>query len=80
MHEKKGNCLGLEKALRKLIMKRSELGNIYVENKTKENLKSYKKQRNFCSKLYINERKQYYEMLDLKNVSDNKEFWKTARS
>ena len=41
MHEKKGNCLGLEKALRKLIMKRSELGNIYVENKTKENLKSY---------------------------------------
>ena len=60
-------------------MKRSDLGNKYVKNKTNENLKSYKKQRNFCSKLYKKERKKYYEMLDLKNVTDNKEFWKTAK-
>ena len=25
------------------------------------------------------ERKKYYEMLDLKNVTDNKEFWKTVK-
>ena len=30
-------------ALRKAIMKRSELKNKYVKNKTNENLKSYKK-------------------------------------
>ena len=59
----------LTKALRKAIMKRSELESKYVKNKTNENLKSYKKQRNFCSKLYKKERKKYYEMLDLKNVT-----------
>ena len=69
----------MTKVLRKAIMKRSELGNKYVKNKTNENLKSYKKQRNFCSKLYKKERKKYYEMLDLKNVTDNKEFWKTVK-
>ena len=42
----------MTKALRKVIMKRSELENKYVKNKTKENFISYKKQRNFCSKLY----------------------------
>ena len=42
----------MAKSLRKAIMKRSELESKYVKNKTNENLKSYKKQRNFCSKLY----------------------------
>ena len=69
----------MTKALRKAIMKRSELESKHVKNKTNENLKSYKKQRNFCSKLYKKERKKYYEMLDLKNVTDNKEFWKTVK-
>ena len=64
----------MTKALRKSILKTSELESKYVKNKTNENLKSYKKQRNFCSKLYKKERKKYYEMLDLKNVTDNKEF------
>ena len=41
--------------------------------------KLYKKQRNFCSILYKKERKRYYEMLDLKNVTDNKEFRKTVK-
>ena len=70
----------MTKALRKAIMKRSELESKYVKNKTNENLKSYKKQRNFCSKLYKKERKKYYEMLNLKNVTDNKDFWKTAKT
>ena len=69
----------MTKALRKLIMKRSELESKYVKNKTNENLKSYKKQRNFCSKLYKKERKKYHERLDLKNVTDNKKFWKTVK-
>ena len=62
----------MTKALRKPIMKRSELENKYVRNKTNE------KQRNFCSKLYKKERKKYYEMLDLKNVTDNKDESKVA--
>ena len=70
----------MTKALRKAIMKRSELESKYVKNKTSENLRSYKKQRNFCSKLYKKERKKYYERLDLNNVTDNKKFWKTVKS
>ena len=69
----------MTKALRKAIMKRSELESKFVKNKTSENLKSYKKQRNFCSKLYKKERKKYYERLDLNNVTDNKKFWKTVK-
>ena len=56
----------MTKAPRKAIMKRSELESKYVKNKTSENLKSYKRQINFCSKLYKKERKNYYERLNIK--------------
>ena len=48
-------------------MKRSKLENKYVKNKTNENLKSYKKQM-----------KKYYEMVNLRNVTDDTQFWKTV--
>ena len=63
----------MTKALRKAIMKRSELESKYVKNKKNENFNSYKKKRNFCSKLYKTERKNY-ERLDLRNFTDNKKF------
>ena len=69
----------MTKVLRKAIMKRSELENKYVKSKTNENLKSCKEQRNFCKKLEKKRRRKYYEMLDLMNVTDNKEFWKTVK-
>ena len=65
----------LIKTLRKALMKRSEHESKYVKNKTSENLKSYIKQINFCSKLYKKESKKYYERLDLNNVTGNKKFW-----
>ena len=65
----------MTKTLRKAIMKRSEHESKYVKNKTSENLKSYIKQINFCSKLYKKESKKYYERLDLNNVTGNKKFW-----
>ena len=34
---------------------------------------------NFCGKLYKKQRKKYFEKLDLNNVTDNKEFWKTIK-
>ena len=51
-------------ALRKAIIKRSDLERKYVKNKTGENSKSYRKQINFYSKLYKKERKKYYEILE----------------
>ena len=47
----------MTKALRKAIMKRSELESKYLKNKSYQNIKIYKKQKNFCSKLYRKERK-----------------------
>ena len=69
----------MTKALRKAIMKRCELESKYYKNNTNENKKLYKKQNNFCSKLYKKERKKYYKNLDLKNITDNKLFWKTIK-
>ena len=60
-------------------MKRSALENKYYKNKNIENQKLYKKQRNYCSKLYKKERKKYYANLDMKNITDNKLFWKTVK-
>ena len=46
----------MTKALRKAIMKRSELKMKYFKNQTGHNLGLYKKQKNFCNKLNKKER------------------------
>ena len=67
----------LTKALRKAIMKRSELKSKYLKNKNHQNMKIYKKQKNFCSKLYQKEQKRFYSKIDTHKIMDNKTFWKT---
>ena len=69
----------MTKALRKAIMKRSELATKYHKTKSIEDYNNYKKQRNFCSKLYKKERKRFYDNLDITNTTDNKKFWKTVK-
>ena len=69
----------MTKALRKAIMKRSELASKYHKTKSIEDYNIYKKQRNFCSKLYKKERKKVYDNLDIKNITDNKKVWKTLK-
>ena len=49
----------MTKRLRKAIMKRSELKSKYLKNKNYQNMKIYKKQKTFCSKLYKKERKNF---------------------
>ena len=60
-------------------MRRSRLETKYLKTKTKTDLKLYKKHKNFCSKLYKREKRKYDESLDMKNVLDSKEFWKTMK-
>ena len=67
----------MTKTLRKAVMKRSELESKYLKNKSYENIKIYKKQKNFCSKLYKKERKKFYSKTDTRKITDNKTFWKT---
>ena len=67
------------KRMRKAIMRRTQLQNKYFKYKTPEILSNYKKQKNFCSKLYKKEKKQFYNNLKLNKVTDNKLFWKTIK-
>ena len=49
------------------------------KNRSVESLMAYKKQNNFCSRLYKKEHKKYYTNLDPKKITDSREFWKTVK-
>ena len=67
------------KKLRKAIMLRSKLENIFYKNRSDENKHFLRRQRNYCNRLYKRERKNYYSKLNLKNVNDNRKFWNTMK-
>ena len=69
----------MTKTLRKAIANRSRLENRYYRDKSDESLRAYRKQKNFCSRLYKKVRKKYYTNLDLTNITDSKRFWKTTK-
>ena len=69
----------MTKDLRKAIMKRSQLTTIYFKTNTAESLRSYMNQEYFCSKFYKKEWKEYYHILKLNKVTDNKRFAKTVK-
>ena len=51
----------------------------FLRKKTEEIRKLYVKQRNKWVSLLEKAKKQYYQYLDEKNVTDNKKFWKTVK-
>ena len=67
------------KAYRKAVMRRSELKTKYLKNSTLQNLNKFRKQKDFCSKLYRKGKKKYLDKLDIKLVTDNKKFWTTIK-
>ena len=67
------------KALRKAIMKRSQLEKTYFKKRTQESFKKYKKQKKCCSRLYKRERKIFFESIDSSKITDNKTFWKNIQ-
>ena len=73
------NSTFMTKALRKAIMQRSRLKNIYYKTRNAENWNSYKKQRNFCTNLLRDVKKEYYGNLNIKELNDNKKFWKMIK-
>ena len=60
-------------------MRRSHLEKVYYKNKSEKSFKAYKKQKNFCSRLYKKERKQFFNNPNPSFVIDNKLFWKTIK-
>ena len=67
----------MTKNLPKEIMKRSRLRNIYLKSKSLTDRKNYNIKRNFCKKLLRTTKKEYFNSLDTKKVTDNKTFWRT---
>ena len=63
----------------KAIMHRARFRNKYLRNKTDENKRNYTKQRNYCVSLVRKSEREYYSNLDVKNITDNKTFWKTVK-
>ena len=67
------------KDISKAIMKKSELRNNYLKDKTDANRMLYKKQRNYCVSLLRKSKTNYFANLDEKKVSDKKFFWKVIK-
>ena len=64
----------MTKTLRKAIMFRSQLKNIYFKNKSDTDLSNYKKQRNFVTNLFRKTKKDYFANLNIKGLHDNRKF------
>ena len=67
----------MTKTLRKAMMRRSQFEKKYRKQPTDN--ERYRKQKDFCSKLYKKEREKHYSNLDLKQFTDNKTFWQNMK-
>ena len=67
------------KNLRKAIIARSRVLNKFREDRTISSHVAYKRQRNICVKLLRKTKKDFFNNLDVKRVTDNKQFWKTVK-
>ena len=67
------------RSLRKALMLRSQLKKKFNNNKSKENSKKYKQQRNYCVKLLRRTKMEYFQNMNVNKVNDNKMFWETVK-
>ena len=67
------------KELSKSIMLRSKLRKRFLKDRRKESRSKYKKQRNVCVYLLKKAKKDYYENIDISNLTDSNKFWKTVK-
>ena len=70
----------INKTLSKAIMHRTRFCNKHLRNNTDENIRKYTKQQNYCASLLKKLKREHYSSLDIKNISDNKTFWKTVKT
>ena len=65
----------VSKALRKAIMTRSRLKNIYNKTRSRTDFENYKKQRNYVVNLNLQEKRQFFRNLSMKANDGAGEFW-----
>ena len=60
-------------------MKRSRLRNKFLNTKSDIDRKAYNKQRNLCVGLIRREKKNFFNNISTRDITDNKTFWKTVK-
>ena len=70
----------MSKRLRKEIMLRSRKKNIYIKDPTTENWNKFRLQRNKCTRIIRDAKRNFYSTIDLNILKDNSKFWKTVKS
>ena len=73
------NGIYMTKSLKKAIKLRSQLKRKFNKNKSEENSKKYKQQKNYCGKLLRETKIEYFQNMDVNKANDNKMFWKTVK-
>ena len=66
----------ISKVLRKAIMHKSKLKKTKNKKRADVNFANYKKLQNFCVTLLRRTKKDHFQNLNAKDLSDNKKFWK----
>ena len=69
----------LNKELSKAHKKRTYLRNRYLKKRSDQNKKLYTKQRSYCVSLLRKTKKNHYANLNQKDITDNKQFWRTVK-
>ena len=78
-HVRSNQAAFINNDIRKAIMTRSRLLNRYRKNKLESSRLEYNKQRNRCVKMLRETKKEFYNNLEVKSVTDNRRFWKTIK-
>ena len=63
----------------KTVLDRTRLRNKFLKNRSAEKILAYNHQRDYCVPLIHKSKRNYYNTLDNRNVTDNKLFWKTVK-
>ena len=66
----------MDSKLNHATMSPSKIPNKFLKSGSNNDRETYKKQRNLCVSLLHQNKKDYFETLDMKSVTDNKMFWK----
>ena len=69
----------INKTINKEIMKRSRLRNKFLNTKSDIDRKAYNKQRNLCVSLIRREKKNFFNNINTRDITNNKTFWKTVK-
>ena len=75
-YSRENNMPFINKTIKKVIMTRNRLRNIYLKNRSDSNKREYNKQRKYCVSFLRKAKTSYYANLNEKDLTDNKQFGK----